>query len=412
MQDAVTAKVCLITVGIGDILSFPRMYKVAQTLRRRGYRVVALCVKRQDGPSVEVRNGILIKRVKPMMRTKRKLPQLFLLKRIGLYLSMILAALKERADVYHCFHFGALPVGAVVKVLRGRSVKLFYDGIEDYSYAYAHYYMMTLGLPSLARLVWKIYYKIELFLVRRFVDFVFTVDSADGIPYKRYKSVSKNVMIIQNVPEIKTGDIDEELKEKLTIKYKGYKLLVYVGAVHRIRGCLNMIKAMKFVREEIPNAKLLLIGDITDATFMNEALTLIENYSLENYVEFVGFVPYYELPTYLSICEVGLCLYLPYLQSLRTKGSSKLFLYMQSGLPVIASDFPGIRAIVEESGCGLLVKPTDVKQIANAIIKLLNNPELAHKLGENGRKAVLEKYNWNIEEKKILKVYENLSRAV
>ena len=404
------AKVCLVTVGMGDVLSFPRMYKVARTLRKHGHEVVALCVRRQNKPSVEVRDGILIRRVKPMVRTRRRLPQLFLLKALGLYLSMTLAALRERADVYHCFHFGALPVGATVKALRGRSVKLFYGGLEDYPYSYARYYLWRLRPPGnvmLARLAWKIYYKFELSLIRTFVDFVFTVDSADGIPYKRYKAVSENVVKIQNVPEAK-ADVDEELREELVAKYRGYKILVYVGAVHRIRGCLNMVRAMRYVVKEVPNAKLLLIGPITEEGFMEEASAFIKQHSLEDNVEFLGFVPYDKLHTYLAICHVGLWLYLPYEQSIRTKGSSKLFLYMRAGLPVVASNFPGIRSIIEEAKCGILVNPTDVKQIADAMIMLLENPELAKQMGENGRKAVREKYNWEKEEEKIIGAYEQL----
>ena len=405
------AKACLITVGMGDVLSFPRMYKVARTLRKHGYEVVALCVRHQNRPSVELKDGILIRRVEPMVRTRRKLPQLFLLKMLGLYLPMTLAALRERADVYHCFHFGALPVGAVVKMLRGRSIRLFYDGLEDYPYTYARYYSKRLSIPGnmmLVRLTWKIYHKLELSLIKKFVDFVFTVDSADGIPYKRYKAVSENVVIIQNVPEVEASRVDEDLKKELMVRYKGFKLVVYVGAIHRIRGCLNMIKAIKYVVREVPNAKLLMIGPITDEALMEEASVLIRQYHLEDNVEFLGFVPYDKLHTYLAICHIGLCLYLPYVQSIRTKGSSKLFLYMRAGLPIVASNFPGIRSIVEEAKCGILVDPTNVKEIANAIIMLLENPELAEQLGENGRKAVIEKYNWELEKEKIIGAYEQL----
>ena len=402
------AKACLITVGMADVFSFPRMYKVARTLRKHGHEVVALCVRRQNRPSVEVRDGILIRRVEPMVRTRRRLPQLFLLKALGLYLSMTLAALRERADVYHCFHFQALLIGALVRsVLRSKA--LFYDGLEDYPFTFSRHYHEVFRIPK--ELLRHLFFRLELALVKRFVDFVFTVDSADGIPYERYKTVSENVVKIQNVPEAK-ADIDGKLREELLARYGGHKLLAYVGAVHRIRGCLNMVKAMKYVVEEVPNTKLLMIGPIIDKTFMKEALAFIRQHRLENNVEFLGFVPYDRLHTYLSVCHVGLCLYLPYTQSIRTKGSSKLFLYMRAGLPVVASDFPGIRSIVEEAKCGILVDPTDVKQIADAIIRLLKNPKLARQMGENGRRAIREKYNWEKEEEEILRVYERLVKGV
>ena len=244
-------------------------------------------------------------------------------------------------------------------------------------------------------------------LISRMVDFVFTVDSADGIPYERYRSLTDAVAILLNVPET-TASLDEALFDELSKKYEGSRVVVYVGSIHRLRGCLNMIRAMRYVIEEIPNAKLLLIGPVMDEKFMEEASAFIEQYHLEDNVEFLGFVPYDKLHTYLSICHIGLWLYLPYEQSIRTKGSSKLFLYMRAGLPVVASNFPGIRSIIEEAKCGILVNPTNVREIADAIVKLLKGPELAKQMGESGKRAVRERYNWEKEERKIIGAYEQL----
>ena len=194
-------------------------------------------------------------------------------------------------------------------------------------------------------------------------------------------------------------------------KYAGHKLIVYVGAIHRLRGCLNMIKAMKYVRAEVPNAKLLLIGQITDPEFLCEIEQLLIEEGLKECVEFLGVVPYPKLHTYLSICDIALWLYLPYAQSLRTMGSSKLFLYMRAGLPIIASNLPGIKLLLKNINCSILVDPTNVEQIASAIVELLRKPKLARQLGENGRRAVAERFNWEFEEKEILRAYASITRA-
>ncbi|MBE6084388.1 MAG: glycosyltransferase family 4 protein [Selenomonas ruminantium] len=86
----------------------------------------------------------------------------------------------------------------------------------------------------------------------------------------------------------------------------------------------------------------------------------------------------------------------------------KLFEFMAAGLPVIASDFPLWQKIVEENDCGICVNPTDAASVKNACIKLLSNPDRGQEMGKNGRKAVLEKYNWANEEKKLLALYETL----
>jgi glycosyltransferase involved in cell wall biosynthesis len=86
----------------------------------------------------------------------------------------------------------------------------------------------------------------------------------------------------------------------------------------------------------------------------------------------------------------------------------KLFEYMAAGLPVIASNFPLWKEIVEGNECGMTVNPLDPKEIAGAIEYLLEHPALRRKMGENGRQAVLEKYNWETEGKKLLELYEEL----
>lgn len=86
----------------------------------------------------------------------------------------------------------------------------------------------------------------------------------------------------------------------------------------------------------------------------------------------------------------------------------KMFEYMAVGLPVIASNFPLWKKIVEENNCGICVSPLNPEEIAKAIEYLIEYPEEAKKMGENGRKAVLEKYNWENESKKLLKIYEKL----
>ena len=67
---------------------------------------------------------------------------------------------------------------------------------------------------------------------------------------------------------------------------------------------------------------------------------------------------------------------------------------MSAGLPVVASDFPLWRQIIGEAKCGLLVNPTDIHQITEAILWLLSNSEKAEEMGQNGQRAVLKRFNW------------------
>jgi glycosyltransferase involved in cell wall biosynthesis len=85
-----------------------------------------------------------------------------------------------------------------------------------------------------------------------------------------------------------------------------------------------------------------------------------------------------------------------------------MFEYMAAGIPVIASDFPLWREIVEGNHCGLCVDPLDSKAIALAIDWLLEHPEEAEKMGKNGQRAVRERYNWDNEAETLLAAYKTL----
>jgi glycosyltransferase involved in cell wall biosynthesis len=87
---------------------------------------------------------------------------------------------------------------------------------------------------------------------------------------------------------------------------------------------------------------------------------------------------------------------------------NKMFEYMSAGLPIITSNFPLWKEIVEGNSCGICVNPLESKEIAEAIEYIVSHPKGAEQMGQNGKRAVLEKYNWQVEEKKLFEVYEEL----
>jgi glycosyltransferase involved in cell wall biosynthesis len=84
---------------------------------------------------------------------------------------------------------------------------------------------------------------------------------------------------------------------------------------------------------------------------------------------------------------------------------------MLVGLPVVASDFPLYKEVVESSRCGLLVDPTRPEEIARAMEHLIEHPQEAKQMGENGRRAVLEKFNWEKESQRLLQIYDTVLKT-
>jgi glycosyltransferase involved in cell wall biosynthesis len=119
----------------------------------------------------------------------------------------------------------------------------------------------------------------------------------------------------------------------------------------------------------------------------------------------MGVLPHKDVMKNLTKADLGIECSFPTPNYLYSE-SNKIFEYMSVGLPVLCSNLPRIKEIVEGSKCGICVNPLDTQAIANSIEYLMNNPNLRKELGENGRKAILEKYNW--EKEKLLEAYNKV----
>ena len=173
----------------------------------------------------------------------------------------------------------------------------------------------------------------------------------------------------------------------------------YVGGLMRTRGLLQMVRAVAAV----PDVKLLLCGSFEDATFEAE-LRAEHGWSR---VEYQGQVGRDAVRQVMARSSAGLVTLLPmpsYLDALPIK----MFEYMSAELPVIASNFPLWQDIVQRTGCGLCVDPTDPPAIATAIRSFVGHPARVRDVGRAGRIAVLNAYNWPVAERELLGLYRRL----
>ena len=123
-----------------------------------------------------------------------------------------------------------------------------------------------------------------------------------------------------------------------------------------------------------------------------------------NNVDFVGWTSREGIASILADARAGLLVLKPVEHEMVTL-PIKLFEYMAAGIPVIASDFPVWRKIIEGAGCGLLVDPDDTDAIVAAMDWIIDNPEKAQAMGDRGRRAVVEQLNWDAEAKTLTDFY-------
>ena len=110
---------------------------------------------------------------------------------------------------------------------------------------------------------------------------------------------------------------------------------------------------------------------------------------------------------YSKECRVGVAILAPS-ENYKESYSTKMFEYMAAGMPVVTSNFPIYKKVVETHACGICVDPLNTQEIARAFEYLMLNDDEANRMGKNGRSAVEKKYNWMIENNKMLNLYEGL----
>jgi glycosyltransferase involved in cell wall biosynthesis len=163
----------------------------------------------------------------------------------------------------------------------------------------------------------------------------------------------------------------------------------------------EMRQAVELVAKEIP-IKLVMAGWVNPgarAEFLRD--------SESELFEFKGRLDRAGVAQLLGRARVGMLLFHPLPNHVNAM-PHKLFEYLAAGLPVIVSDFPCWRELIGREGCALFVDPLSPASIAEALLWLLRHPAQAAQMGQNGRRAVAENYNWERESERLLTTYAEL----
>ncbi len=350
-----------------------RIYlKECRSLFLYGYEVFLIVA---DGCGSEVKNGINIADVGcPMGRMDR----MFQVTR-----RVFAKALELDADIYHLHDPELLPIGLKLKRLGKRVV---FDAHEDVPKQILSKHYLHIWVRHI--LSW-VFAHFERYATSRF-DGVVT-----ATPYIRDKFLHINLRSI----DINNFPILGELESLLTWQNKA-KEVSYVGNISQVRGINELVLAMESTHTDV---RLNLVGSFSD----KQLEAKVRVYKGWRNVSYLGVQDRLGVRKILSRSIAGLVTLHPILNYLDAL-PIKMFEYMSAGIPVIASDFPSWREILEDNECGICANPLNPQDIANAVNYFISHPEEAKKMGENGRRAVLEKFNWSIEEKKLIQFYEEV----
>lgn len=347
--------------------------KECVSLAKAGYDVTLI----QQGESYE-KDGVHLKgigtltgnRIKRMLQGSRKVYE---------------AALEADADLYQ-FHDPELLFCARKLKKKGKAV--VFDSHEKYT-------MQLREKPYLPKWItvpvaW-LYGFMERQALKKFDGVIFPC-TLDGV--HPFEGQCKRTITLNNLPLL------EELYDQWTAEEKPEFIACYVGYVRPDRGNTENVLACNQA-----DVKLILAGGLSSEEYGQQ----LRQADTKGLTEIWGLVNRQQVLQALKKSAVGLVTELNVGQNnVFDNLPTKAYEYMAMGLPVIISHSPYVDKLLEERPFGIGVDPENITQIAEAIAYLRDNPEVAKQMGEAGRRAIQEEFNWSVEEKKLFALYEDI----
>lgn len=346
--------------------------KMCRSLASYGYQVRLVVA---DGKGKEVRDGVHIHDVGA---SRGRLDRM-----VGATRRVLKRAIELDADVYHLHDPELLLAGLALK---RRGKRVIFDAHEDLP---RQILSKSYLQPALRGIISRGAGWFERFACER-LDHVVGATPAISSKFVDLGITATTVANFPMVDELAAVDASAEKAHQVC----------YVGGITSVRGMREMVEAMSITKS---GARLQLAGSFGEKG-LREEVAARPGWSK---VDELGFLDREGVRGVLARSVAGLVTLQPtqaYMDSLPVK----MFEYMSAGLPVIASNFDLWRGIIESDGCGLCVDPLDPQAIAAAIDRLIGDQDLARRMGANGRRAVEQRYNWGIEEGRLLAIYETL----
>ena len=357
-------------------------YKVAKALSQNGYDVKLLVWDREGNSKTENSNGYAICRF-GFKAPLDNLSVFFYLPIWWVYEFFFL--IKDNSDIIHACDLDTLLPAVLVKLIK--RVKLCYTVYDFYANTVPDGHIRLIRNVVRGSVA-----SIEKFGIR-FAEVLFLTDESRYVEVKGAR-IRNLVYIYNSPPDCFDPKRKQELKAGTGI------VIFYAGNIHRSRGLECMMSGV----EDSDNVKLIIAGTGSDKE-------LVEKWARRcKKIQYIGWIPTYEEVLKRTIeSDILFRFSDPKLPITKYLSPCKLFEAMMCGKPIIVSDGGLMANIVREENCGLIVPYGDVDAIKEAIIKLKNNPSLRQKLGQNGRKAYEEKYNWKMMERRLLDAYKDIS---
>ena len=352
-----------------------RIYqKMCRSLAKNGYDVTLLVM--DDLPD-ETKDGVKI--VSVPFKPKNRIDRI-----INSGRKIYKKALELDCDLYHFHDPELLPVGLKLK---RRGKKVIYDSHEDYP----EQIMGKEWIPRVFRKLLSFMFKRYETMVCRKLDAVVFPCTVNG--KNIFKGRAAKNAIIGNVSILRQSVFCKENVSKKTDQ------ICLTGGLTESRGVTSLVKAM-----ELCDAKLVMAGSIEE-----NYLHFLQSLPGWQKVDYRGRVSFEEAQDIISSSCIGTSI----LRNTQQYGNidifaTKIYEYMNENIPVVMNNAHYNKVQNDRLHFGICVNPDSPEEIASAINYLLSHPQEAKEMGSNGRRAVETEFNWSVEEKKLLELYQEI----
>ncbi len=295
----------------------------------------------------------------------------------------------QDADIYHLHDPELLWIALNLK---NQGKKVIFDSHETYGENIKE----KMWIPALMRQWISLAYNTYEGYVCRRIDGVIHVGQYDGKDW--FFGRSKRFVYVGNFPKL------EEFESVPVPEYCARANVCFSGGIAKEFGALTMLRAAGEAK-----TKLVLAGKFTDDGFQN-AFFACDKYHV---VQYYGMLDRRKIFELYAKCAVGICV-LPDMGGQLVKianFNTKVYEYMAMEMPVILSDWPYKRKMIETYKFGLVANPNDVNDIAEKIRWLLDHPHEAEEMGKNGKRLLKEQFTWDVAEKELLRLYKEIEES-
>jgi glycosyltransferase involved in cell wall biosynthesis len=372
----------VISIVLNNFKHDARVLKETKSLQNNGFKVTLVALHEEPLAEREKIENIHVHRIKLITRGWPKYRLIQFIK----YVEFLYRAIKEykRADIYHCNDLNALPVGVFIKMFLNKKAKVVYDAHE---YETERNGTRRLEKPFLRML--------ESFLIKR-ADKVITVSASIALEYVRLYNIPKPALVLNCPAFTEVSPQDIIFRQTFGIR-QDQTIFLYQGGLSNGRGIEMLIQA--FSGLESDKNVIVFMGYGVLEGQIKEVAEKYPNIFFHQAISPDVLLNYTASADFGVSCIEDSCL------SYRYCLPNKIFEYFMVGIPVVASNLFEMKRLVEKHGLGVVAAENTAKGFRDAVSRIhsMDYDQLVGNVA-SARKI----FNWENQEKALLKVYSEL----